>query len=102
MKFGKNGLYLVIKGVHEKHLKLAKVVPVSVWDLAWKDHPFFVVVEPSSQKRLEKKPAIDCFQLRAVSHGRFAKQLGSITAEQMNLVKRALALIQDIDPWHCD
>jgi len=92
---------LVVNGGHEKHLKLAIVVPVTAWNSVWEDHPFFVVLEPSPQNGLKKKSAIDCFQLRAVSHARFTEKLGTIAGEQMDSAKRAIALILDIEPWHC-
>ena len=92
---------LIINGGHDKHLKLAIVVPVTTWHPAWENHPFFVALDPTSQNGLKKKSAIDCFQLRAVSHRRFTEKLGIITGEQMDSVKRAVALILDIEPRHC-
>jgi len=93
---------VVLNGGHEKHLRLAIVVPVTAWNPYWEDNPFFVTLEPSSGNRLHKKSDVDCFQIRAMSHQRFAEKIGEISTEELHLIKRSISLILDIDPEHCD
>lgn len=93
---------VVLNGGHDKHLRLAIVVPLTGWTPHWDKNPFFVSLEPDSINRLQKKSSVDCFQIRAISHDRFMEKIGIITENEMNFIKRATALILDIDPEHCE
>jgi mRNA interferase MazF len=93
---------VVLNGGHEKHLRLAIVVPVISWNPAWEDNPFFVLLEPTARNGLKKKSVIDCFQVRAVSHGRFLEKSGMITSEEISRIKKSLALILDLEPEDCE
>ena len=93
---------VVLNGGHDKHLRLAIVVPITSWVLNWAKNPFFVSLEPDDSNRLQKKSAVDCFQLRAISHDRFMKKIGSVSENEISLIKKAIALILDIDPEHCE
>ena len=93
---------VVLNPGHEKNLRLAIVVPVTPWKRRWDGNPFFLTIaRPKAQHGLRKKSAVDCFQIRAVSHGRFIKKLGALSGKELDHIKRALALILDIDPEHC-
>ena len=93
---------VVLNGGHDKHLKLAIVVPVTAWSSYWEKNPFFVSLEPSTKNRLKKKSVVDCFQIRAVSHNRFAEKIGEISIDEIKLIKRSITLILDIQPEHCE
>lgn len=84
-----------------KNLQLAIVVPVTGWKKQWDDHAFFLVLEPGALSGISKKSAVDCFQIRAISHDRFIKRLGELTEEQSDKIKSAIALILDIEERHC-
>ena len=84
-----------------KNLPLAIVVPVTGWQSRWEDHPFFLTIDPQPQHGLTKKSAVDCFQIRALSHRRFIRRLGQLSHEEMDLIKAAVALILDIEAQHC-
>ena len=92
---------IVLNAGHVKHLRLAIVVPVTGWKAQWEKHPFFVSLNPTQTNGLAKKSSVDCFQLRAISHDRFLERIGSASEAQMDEMKRAIALILDIDPEHC-
>ena len=92
---------VIINPGDSKNLDLAIVVPITNWQKAWENNPFFVSLFPTDSNNLKKKSAIDCFQIRAISHQRFISKIGEITPEQMNQVKASLALILDIYPEHC-
>ncbi len=92
---------VVLNRGHEKHLRLALVVPITGWKKQWKENPFLVAVEPNNQNGLQKKSEIDCFQIRAISHVRFAGLIGKIADNQIVELKKAISLILNIDPEDC-
>ena len=92
---------VVLNGGHEKHLKLAIVVPLTEAQPSWEGNPFFVILDPDAKNGLKKRSAVDCFQIRAISHKRFVGKVGEIAFSTMDAIKRSLALILDIDPEHC-
>ncbi len=93
---------IVVNGGHDKHLRLAIVVPVTAWSPYWDENPFFVSLEPDLNNGLKKKSAVDCFQIRAISHDRFVEKIGNISNDGINLIKKSIALILDIEPEHCE
>jgi len=93
---------VVLNGGHDKHLKLAIVVPVTAWSSYWEKNPFFVSLEPNTKSDLKKKSVVDCFQIRAVSHNRFAEKIGEISNDEIAQIKRSITLILDIEPKHCE
>jgi len=93
---------VVLNGGHDKHLKLAIVVPVTAWSPYWEENLFFVLLEPNAKRGLKKKSVVDCFQIRAVSHKRFAEKMGEISNDEIAQIKRSITLILDIGPNHCE
>jgi mRNA interferase MazF len=93
---------VVLNNGHEKHLRLAIVVPVTNWTALWQTNPFFVGLEPSKQNGLKKRSVVDCFQIRAVSHQRILDRLGSVTPVELAQIKKSLALILDLEPEDCE
>ena len=93
---------VVLNAGHDKHLKLAIVVPVTEWSPVWDKNPFFVSLEPNPGSGLNKKSVADCFQIRAVSHNRFNEKIGHTSDEEIFEIKRAITLILDIEPTHCE
>jgi len=92
---------IVLNAGHDKTLRLAIVVPVTAWNPRWKGNPFFLTIEPKPGHGLEKKSAVDCFQIRALSHARFIKKLGTLSQNEIDSIKRSIALILDIEAEHC-
>ncbi|HXV62440.1 MAG TPA: type II toxin-antitoxin system PemK/MazF family toxin [Vicinamibacteria bacterium] len=92
---------VVLNPGHEKHLRLAIVVPVTAWKDRWETNPFFLTLDPETRHGLKKRSAVDCFQLRALSHGRFVQKLGSLNGNEIDRVKSSVALILGIEPEHC-
>ena len=93
---------IILNGGHDKHLKLAIVVPVTAWSLYWDENPFFVTLEPNSKNGLSKKSSVDCFQIRVISHNRFVEKIGNISNDEINLIRKSIALILYIEPEHCE
>jgi mRNA interferase MazF len=93
---------IILNGGHDKHLKLAIVVLVSAWSPYWDENPFFVTLEPNSKNGLSKKSSVDCFQIRTISHKRFVSKIGNISNDEINLIRKSIALILYIEPEHCE
>ena len=93
---------VILSGGHEKHLKLAIVVPVTAWSPHWDENPFFVTLEPNPKNCLSKKSSVDCFQIRAISHNRFIKKIGNVSSNEVDLIKKSVALILYIEPEHSE
>ncbi|MBI5582292.1 MAG: type II toxin-antitoxin system PemK/MazF family toxin [Deltaproteobacteria bacterium] len=93
---------VVLNGGHEKHLRLAIVVPITAWNANWENNPFFVRLSPSRENGLKKRSAVDCYQVRAVSYQRILERLGAITAAELTEIKKSLALILDLEPEDCE
>jgi len=93
---------VVLNGGHDKHLKLAIVVPVTAWSPYWEKNPFFVSLEPNANSGLNKKSVVDCFQIRAISHNTFDEKIGEISNGEIVLIRQSFALILDIEPKHCE
>ena len=93
---------VVFNGGHDKHLKLAIVVPMTAWTSYWDKNPFFVSLKADAKSGLKKKSVVDCFQIRAISYNRFAKKIGEISKGEIVQIKQFVALILDIEPKHCE
>ena len=61
-----------------------------------------LIMDPTKENGLKKKSAVDCFQIRAISHRRFSEQIGRITKYELNSIRKSISLILDIDPEHCE
>lgn len=92
---------VVLNAGDQKNLRLAIVAPVTRWQRRWDGNPFSLTLEPGPFHGLAKKSVVDCFQIRALSHNRFVRRLGEVTSAEMDHIKKALALILDIEPEHC-
>jgi mRNA interferase MazF len=93
---------VILNAGHEKHLKLAIVAPVTGWKPHFVNNPFFVPLEPGPANGLEKASMIDCFQIRAVSHKRLVKKVGTVSESDLSQIKKSLSLILDIEPEDCE
>ena len=93
---------VILNGGHEKHLRLALVVPLTAWSPYWEKNPFFVTLEPDEKNGLQKKSVIDCFQIRAISHERFLEKIGYVSDNEIHLIKKSITLILDIEAEDCE
>jgi len=64
--------------------------------------PVFYFFGTQRKEWLKKKSVVDCFQIRAVSHNRFAEKIGEISKNEIDQIKRSITLILDIEPEHCE
>lgn len=92
---------VILNAGHKKNLKLAIVVPITRWNPLWDNNPFFINLEPNLMNGLKKRSVADCFQIRAISHNRFSEKIGEISVDEIGMIKKAIALILDIEPEDC-
>jgi len=93
---------VVINPGHDRHLRLSVVVPITGWRPGWQGNPFFVKIDPGPTNGLEKTSAVDCFQIRSLSHQRFKRHSGHVSGADLDRILSAVALILDIDSGHCE
>lgn len=78
-------------------LPLKVVVPFTDWKDRYAAAAWMVKVEPNAKNQLSKPSAADCFQVRSVSQERLSKKIGVLDLETMSKIRRALALVFNID-----
>ncbi len=78
-------------------LPLKVVVPVTEWKERYAVAPWMVKLQPEPSTGLTKPSAADAFQVRAVSHERFVRRLGTVSDAVMDSVAAALACVLAID-----
>lgn len=93
---------VILNPGHKRHLRLSIALPITAWKPHLGSNPFFVTLEPGPANGLEKRSAVDCYQIRAISHRRFVGRVGSVSETDLGEMKKAVALILDIDPEDCE
>ena len=92
---------VVLNPGHDRHLRFSIVVPITGWRAGWQGNPFFVQINPTPTNGLEKTSAVDCFQIRSLSHRRFKRHSGHVSGTDLDGILSAVALILDIDSANC-
>ncbi len=77
-------------------LPLKVIVPVTDWKDRYALAPWMVKLEPDSENNLDKPSAADAFQVRSVSQERFVSRIGRVSAESLERITRALAIVLSI------
>jgi len=74
-------------------LPLRVIVPITAWQDRNAVAPWMVRLEPETTNGLDKPSAADAFQVRSVSNVRFVRQLGTVSAQALQDIARALATV---------
>ena len=77
-------------------LPLRVIVPMTAWQERYAIAPWIVRLDPDPENGLDKPSAADAFQVRSVSQSRFVQRLGSISAQALQDITRALAIVLSI------
>ena len=77
-------------------LPLKVIVPVTDWKSRYAAADWMVKLSPDSTNNLVKDSAVDCFQVRSISHLRMVRKLGEVTDTQMQAIEVALAKVLKI------
>jgi len=75
-------------------LRLKTIVPITA--PAKEQALWHVPVVPHSSNGLSKASVADALQIRSLSHNRFVTRLGRLTAQQMDDVAAAVAIVLEI------
>jgi len=70
-------------------LPLKLVAPVTTWQDRFAQVTWLVPIMPTPTNHLDKKSAVDMFQLRSVSHQRFRTLIGTMSDADMSLLEIA-------------
>ena len=78
-------------------LPLKIIVPLTAWKEAFKDAPWHVLVEPTSENGLSKKSSADTYQVRSISEKRLVNRLGEVSDQVIEQIEKGLALSLALD-----
>jgi len=74
-------------------LPLRVIVPITAWQERYAAAPWMVRLQPDPENGLEKPSAADAFQVRSVSQSRFVRCLGNVSAQALQDITQALAIV---------
>ena len=74
-------------------LPLKIIVPVTDWKERYAVALWMQKIVPNKENGLEKKSAIDCFQVRCISQERLIKKIGNISFDEMEEIKNKIAMV---------
>jgi mRNA interferase MazF len=78
-------------------LPLKVIVPITAWRDRFQGAIWMVRIEPDSENKLKKPSAVDTFQVRSVSTGRFLRKIGSVSSKVLEEIKTAIKAVIDAD-----
>jgi len=78
--------------------KLKVVVPIIAWKPHYTKFLWMFKLSPSQTNGLTKESSADASQVKSVSVERFGKQLGSVTADELDDILAAVALVIGYNP----
>jgi mRNA interferase MazF len=78
-------------------LPLKVIVPITVWRDRFQGAIWMVRIEPDDENKLTKPSAVDTFQVRSVSTGRFLRKIGSVSSKVLEEIKTAIKAVIDAD-----
>jgi mRNA interferase MazF len=78
-------------------LPLKVIVPITAWRDRFQGAIWMVRIEPDDENKLTKPSAVDTFQVRSVSTGRFLRKIGSVSSKVLEEIKTAIKAVIDAD-----
>ena len=74
-------------------LPLKLIVPITDWKDTFAGNLWHVRIEPDEKNGLSKPSVADALQVRAVDHRRLVKRMGQLSAQELEDVAAAIAVI---------
>ena len=74
-------------------LPLKIIVPVTDWKERYAIALWMLKIVPNKENGLDKKSAIDCFQIRCVAQERLVKKIGNISFDELEEIKSKIAIV---------
>jgi mRNA interferase MazF len=78
-------------------LPLKVIVPITGWRDRFQGAIWMVKLDPDDENQLTKPSAVDTFQIRSVSTGRFIRKIGSVSSKVLEEIKTAIKAVIDAD-----
>jgi mRNA interferase MazF len=78
-------------------LPLKVIVPITGWRDRFQGAIWMVKLDPDGENQLTKPSAVDTFQIRSVSTGRFIRKIGSVSSKVLEEIKTAIKAVIDAD-----
>ena len=78
-------------------LPIKLVAPITDWKDWYAGNLWHIKLTPNSDNGLSKDSSVDSLQLRGVDLQRFIRQLGSLSAEEMNSITIAIVTVIEAD-----
>ena len=78
-------------------LPLKIIVPLSRWQDRYEIAPWHIPIDTSLSNGLRIKSTADTFQVRSISESRFIEKIGELTEEDLERIRRGLAICLCID-----
>jgi mRNA interferase MazF len=73
-------------------LPLVIVVPITEWQPAFAQHPWFTKLSPTRDNGLSKESGADAFQVKSISVQRLVRRLGHLTEDETDSIGEGIAL----------
>lgn len=89
----KNRPAVVVSVATAGKLALRVIVPLTGWHPAFARAFWHTRIEPKPANGLSKASSADAFQVRSLSLERFTEQIGTLTADEMDPIARAIAVV---------
>ena len=78
-------------------LPLKVIVPITEWQEHFQGAIWLVRIEPDDRNGLDKRSAIDTFQIRSVFTTRFVQKIGMVSESILEEIKTAIRAVIDAD-----
>lgn len=79
-------------------LPLKTVVPITDWKPTYEAYPWMIKIKSDGINGLSKLSAIDCFQIKNLSHERFVHKLGDVDMRVLQTVHATI--VKTLDPMY--
>lgn len=83
---------VVISDPSVGRLPLRIIVPITDWDVGYRNFPWFVELQMTAQNGLTKNSGADAFQVKSVSLNRFKSIRGKLLDSQLDEIASAIAI----------
>jgi mRNA interferase MazF len=87
---------VVISSDTFRPLKVKIVVPLTSWQEKFRDSHWMVKINANGNNGLAHDSAADALQLRCVSYERFTRKLGTVSADEIDEIKAAVAIVSEL------
>ena len=74
-------------------LPVRVIVPLTKWQDEFDDAIWLIRVDPNNENNLDRTSAVDAFQMHTIPITRFIKKIGTVSVQELHLIKNAIKAI---------